>query len=91
MPTLKPFDNDAVLELAGRVDRLVTVENHYRAGGLGTAVAETLADHGVGKRLHRIGLPDRHIECGAVATLQERYGLTVDRIVDAISGAPEQG
>ncbi len=87
MPTLKPFDGDAVLELAGRVDRLVTVENHYRAGGLGTAVAETLADHGVGKRLHRIGLPDRHIECGAVATLQERYGLTVGRLVDAISGA----
>ena len=87
MPTLKPFDAESVLELAGSVDRLVTVENHYRAGGLGTAVAEVLADHGIGKRLTRIGLPDRHIECGAVATLHQRYGLTVDRLAESIAGA----
>ena len=34
----------------------------------------------------RVGLPDRYIECGAVPTLQARYGLTTEALIDTISG-----
>jgi transketolase len=84
--TLKPFDAEAVVELAGAVTRLVTVENHVVGGGLGTAVAETLIDHRVRQPLTRLGLPDQWLECGSVASLQEKYGLTVDRLTEAIRG-----
>ena len=83
-PTLKPFDAEAVVELAHGVDRLVTVENHVITGGLGSAVAEALVDHRVARPLTRLGLPDQWLECGSVASLQEKYGLTVDRLVGTI-------
>lgn len=92
VPTIKPFDGDKVAAFAAGVDRLVTAENHVVAGGLASLVAETLFDAGVSRRLTRIGLPDRYIECGSVPTLQARYGLTVDAIVATIlhleQGAP---
>jgi transketolase len=84
--TLKPFDAEAVVELAGSVTRLVTVENHVVSGGLGSAVAETLVDHRVRQPLTRLGLPDQWLECGSVASLQDKYGLTVDRLTEAIRG-----
>ena len=86
VPTLKPFDAAAVADFAAGVDRVVTAENHVVAGGLATQVAEALFDAGVGRPLARIGLPDRFIECGAVPTLQARYGLTAAAIVVAAEG-----
>ena len=83
-PTLKPFDAEAVVELAQGVDRLVTIENHVITGGLGSAVAETLVEHRVRQPLTRLGLPDQWLECGSVASLQEKYGLTVDRLTEAV-------
>ena len=88
VPTIKPFDGDAVAELAASVDRLATVENHVASGGLATLTTEALYARGVVRPLTRIGLPDRFVECGAVPHLQEKYGLTTGRIVAAIAGAP---
>jgi transketolase len=84
VPTIKPFDADAVAEFAAGVSQLVTAENHVTNGGLASLVAEALFERGVSRRLLRIGLPDRFIPCGSVATLQERYGLTAARIAAAI-------
>lgn len=81
--TLKPFDADAVAELAARVDRVVTAENHVVTGGLGSLVAETMFERGIGRRPVRIGIPDRFIECGSVPFLQEKYGLTARHIAEA--------
>ncbi|HWJ75506.1 MAG TPA: transketolase C-terminal domain-containing protein [Kaistia sp.] len=86
VPTLKPFDSDAVADFAASVSRVVTAENHVMRGGLASLVAETLFDAGVTRPLARIGLPDRFIECGAVPTLQRRYGITVEHIVWAAEG-----
>jgi len=86
MPTLKPFDAEAVVGLARTVDRLVTIENHVVTGGLGSAVAEVLVDHRVRQSLTRLGLPDQWLECGSVASLQDKYGLTVDRLAETIRG-----
>jgi transketolase len=83
VPTIKPFDAPAVVAFARQVDRLVTAENHVVAGGLASLVAEALFDAGVVKQLTRVGLPDRFIECGSVAFLQDRYGLTTQRLTQA--------
>ncbi|HEX4768564.1 MAG TPA: transketolase C-terminal domain-containing protein [Lichenihabitans sp.] len=86
VPTLKPFDALAVAEFAASVDRLATAENHVVRGGLASLVAETLFDAGMTTSLTRIGLPDRFIECGAVPTLQTRYGLTTEALIAAGRG-----
>lgn len=91
VPTIKPFDREAVVRFAGSVDRIVTAENHVVRGGLATLVAEALFDAGVRKPMTRIGLPDRFIECGSVPTLQARYGLDTQSLIAAArkqGGAP---
>jgi transketolase len=85
VPTIKPFDASAVAEFAASVDRVVTAENHVVSGGLASLVAEAMLDGAVSRKLHRIGLPDQFIECGAVPTLQSRYGITTERMVEAIA------
>jgi len=84
VPTIKPFDAEAVASFCANVDHVVTAENHVVVGGLGSLVVETLFDSGVGKKVTRVGLPDRYIECGAVPTLQARYGITTEAIVAKI-------
>ena len=81
--TIKPFDAAAVVAFARTADRLVTAENHVVAGGLASLVAEALFDAGVSKKLTRVGLPDKFIECGSVPYLQDRYGLTAERLAEA--------
>jgi transketolase len=89
--TLKPFDRTAVASFAASVAAVVTAENHVVRGGLATLVAETLFDEKVDVPLERIGLPDRFIECGAVPTLQARYGLTAAHVVAAARRALARG
>ncbi|TPM40240.1 transketolase family protein [Mesorhizobium sp. B2-3-4] len=86
VPTIKPFDTAAVAEFAASVGRIVTVENHVVVGGLASLVVETLFDAGIGKTVTRIGLPDRYIECGAVPTLQAKYGLTTEAVIATVVG-----
>jgi transketolase len=85
VPTIKPFDVEAVASFAADVDHIVAAENHVSVGGLASLVVETLFDAGIGRKVTRIGLPDRFIECGAVPTLQARYGLTTEAIVAKIA------
>ena len=84
--TIKPFDTEAVIDFAGSVGQLVSAENHVTVGGLGSLVAETLFDAGISKKLTRIGLPDRYLECGSVPVLQDTYGITTERTVGTIAG-----
>ncbi|MGP3961707.1 transketolase family protein [Nonomuraea sp. 3N208] len=73
---LKPLDEEAIVEAACRTGRILTVEEHNVVGGLGTAVAEVLARHGVVAHLALQGLPDERLVAGLPAQLYERYGLT---------------
>ncbi|MHA6346324.1 transketolase family protein [Roseivivax sp. CAU 1761] len=87
VPTIKPLDTETILAEAGRGGRLVvTAENHTVVGGLGEAVARTLMTEGVTPTFRMIGLPDQFLEAGALPTLHEMYGLTVDRIAERIKG-----
>jgi transketolase len=87
VPTIKPFDSEAVAAFAASVGQLVTAENHVASGGLASLVAEALFGRGISRRLLRIGLPDQFIPCGSVATLQDRYGLTAPRMAATILAA----
>ncbi|BCW47577.1 transketolase C-terminal domain-containing protein [Arthrobacter sp. StoSoilB5] len=80
-PTIKPFDSATVLAEIN-TDRLaVTLENHTVVGGLFETVASAVVTAGLGKRVVPIALPDQFLDAGALPTLHERYGLSVDRIV----------
>jgi transketolase len=84
VPVLKPFDGRGVLDAIHDCPAVVTVENHTIVGGLGSAVAETIAEDGLGTRLRRVGIPDTFAE-GAKSGpfLFEKYGLSTQHIVNA--------
>ncbi|WP_119167894.1 transketolase family protein [Algihabitans albus] len=85
VPTIKPLDRETVLAECGRSGRLVvTAENHTIVGGLGEAVAGTLLRAGVTPAFRQIALPDEFLDAGALPTLHERYGLSVDRVVQSV-------
>ena len=83
MHTVKPVDRDLVLEQAGKTGALVTMENHQIRGGLGSAVAEILAETGAG-RLLRIGVDEEFGEVGRLPWLIERYGFSAARAAPRI-------
>ena len=80
--SLKPLDAELVLREARRCGKVVTVENHQASGGLGSAVAELLAETGAA-RLSRVGVRDEFGEVGTQDYLMERFGLTASHIAAA--------
>lgn len=81
MPTIKPLDKGLVLECARGHQAIFTVEEHSRIGGLGSAVAEILAEAGWAGLFRRIGLPDRYGEnIGRAEYLREKSGLSPEKI-----------
>jgi transketolase len=83
MSTIKPFDVAAVLELVGRVGKVITAENHIVTGGLGSAVADAVADAGIRVRLRRIGIPNCFCESGSIPYLTRRYQMDAMNITGA--------
>jgi transketolase len=85
--TLKPLDQEALRHWASRVRGLVTLEEHSRIGGLGSAVAECLADAGIAVPLLRLGLPDAFPDrYGSQDSLLAYYGLEPKAIAAAVTG-----
>ena len=88
VPVIKPLDSATVLGAAAGARLVVTAENHSVIGGLGSAVAETIAEAGLGRPLRRIGLRDTFAEGSLDAPfLFERYGLSTAAIVETIWSA----
>jgi len=90
--TIKPFDAKALLDHIASVRHgVVTLENHVTEGGIGSLVAETMADAGVGKRLVRLGLKDTYAHGGSKPYLMRFYGLdalALTRGVESLIGQP---
>jgi transketolase len=79
--TLKPLDADAVLASCGRTGAALTVEEHSIIGGLGSAVAEVLAERSPARvPLRRLGVRDMFGESGTADELLEKHGLAVENI-----------
>lgn len=87
MRFLKPIDENILKEVAERYQRIVTVENGIRNGGLGSAVLEWMNDHGYHPDIIRLGMPDTEfVEHGTVAELQKIVGIDKEGIKAAILG-----
>jgi transketolase len=82
MHTIKPLDNEAVLAAINDCGGIVTIEDHTVINGLGSAVAEVIAEEGRG-RLVRIGINDRFGESAPYHRLLEKHGITVSNAVAA--------
>lgn len=84
MPTVRPLDEKLILDSAKKTGCLLTLEEGTVYGGLGSAVAELLAETGVAIRFARMGLRGFAAGCGSQQELREQYGLTAKHIVDTI-------
>jgi transketolase len=80
--TLKPIDRSAVAKAARDCGRIVTVENHSRVGGFGSAVCEILAEEEPCRAL-RLGFPDVFMESGDDDLVFAKYGLDAAGIASA--------
>jgi 1-deoxy-D-xylulose-5-phosphate synthase len=82
---VKPLDRELIVDVARKVQYVVTVEEGCRMGGFGSAVLEALSDAGVTDVATKIlGLPDWYIEQGPQDLLRERYGLTAEGIYHSV-------
>lgn len=82
VPTIKPLDNETILQSVKKTGCVVTAEEHQIAGGLGGAVAELLAEE-YPAPVKRIGMQDRFGESGKPTELLEHFGLTSKHITMA--------
>jgi transketolase len=83
MHTIKPLDEDAIITAAQKYEKIVTAEEHQITGGLGSAVAEVLAENSPA-RLLRIGMPNRFGESGTAEELLAKYQLDAKGIAHQI-------
>lgn len=81
MHTIKPLDNEAVVKAIEDCGNIITVEDHNIINGLGSAVAEVIAEYGKGK-LFRMGVRDQFGESGPYAQLLEANNVSVAHIVE---------
>lgn len=81
MATIKPIDKDIIIKAAKETKGIVTAEEHNIIGGLGSAVAEVVVENHPVPVL-RVGVEDTFGESGTGDSLLEKYGLTVQNIVE---------
>ena len=77
---VKPLDENLLQDIGRKFDKIITIEDGVRNGGMGSAVMEWMADHGFRPQIVRMGLPDAFVEHGSVAQLRKLVGLDADSI-----------
>ncbi len=86
MHTVKPLDRAAVLAAARETDAIFTIEEHSILGGLGSAVAESLAESGLHAWFKRLGIPPAFTDLvGNQEYLKDAYSLSADGLVNQIT------
>ncbi|OXM52848.1 transketolase family protein [Amycolatopsis alba] len=85
MHTVKPLDHEAIVEAATRTRGIVTVEEHWAAGGLGSAVAEVVAELGVACPVRRVAVADRFaVGTGGHRHLLARNGISSAAVTEQV-------
>ena len=77
---VKPLDENLLQEIGSKFNKIITIEDGVRNGGMGSAVMEWMADHGFRPQIVRMGLPDAFVEHGSVAELRQLVGLDPESI-----------
>ena len=80
-PTIKPLDNETIMNSVRKTGHVITVEEHQIAGGFGSAVAELLSQN-LPTKMRIIAVDNKFGQSGAAAELLQHYGLTVGNIVE---------
>ncbi len=78
MPTIKPLDEEAILDAGENCHAIVTAEEHSLHGGLGEACAAVLMQAGVAVPMKIVGIPDEDTVTGAQADIFRHYGLSLE-------------
>lgn len=77
MPTIKPLDKEVVMKLIDSGMPIITLEEHNIIGGLGSAVAELIAERGKAVKFKRIAIPDKYSHfVGSQQFLRDKFGLS---------------
>jgi transketolase len=87
IPTIKPIDKKSIVQCIKNAKVIITIEEHSIIGGLGSAIAEILADANFKdvKRFKRIALPDLFPEgYGSQTSMLGKYGITKENLVSSI-------
>ncbi len=84
MHTLKPLDGDIIRKAVAETRRIVTFEDHNIYGGLGSAVAEVVAEFGKSCSFARVGIPDCFSLVGYPEDLYCHYKLDADGIIEKV-------
>lgn len=85
MHTIKPLDREIITKAARRCKIVVTVEEHSVIGGLGSCVANVIAEENLNVVLKKFAIPDRYAEtAGDNIYLRRQYGLTAEQISEDI-------
>lgn len=85
--TVKPLDSKTILDYVSHIPLVVTIEEHSVIGGLGSAVAEIIAEANFtsAKRFKRIGIPDQFPDkYGSQASLMEMYSINSDNLISVL-------
>lgn len=89
MPSIKPFDAEILVQYAKRAKFVITVEEHYIRGGLGSIVTEILSEtHPT--FVHRIGVKDEYSGCGTDMELLDAHGLSAEKLTQTIKQLSEK-
>ena len=80
---LNPLDKKAIMDVIDTGAKIITVENHFVNNGLGSAVAEVIAEHGKAVKFKRLGVKDKYGQTGSLDFLKKEYGIDKDSIVEA--------
>jgi len=87
---VKPLDTELLFEQAKYLKHIVTLEDHVKMGGFGSAVLEALQEEGIHTPVTRIGWPDRFIPHGSsVGDLRNTHGLSRKDMIETIFTAYE--
>lgn len=81
---VKPLDKELILNAVKSASKVVTVEEGVLEGGFGSAILELLSEEGINVTVQRLGLPSEFIEQGKRHELLDIYGLTPQKIYQAI-------
>lgn len=93
MPTLKPIDSSLILRAADETQAIFTIEEHSQVGGLGSSVADVLAQARE-KPIYfkKIAVPDCFfVRCGSSEFLRDKNGLSKEKIADTILASLKEG
>ena len=83
MHTLKPLDDETIINIAANSNVIITVEEHSVYGGLGSATASLLLQKGLHNPFRIIGIPDEYSITGSQSEILEHYGISPEGLAQS--------